>query len=158
MTAVGLSGRQLDAKVAEEALGWERTTWEKGKKVAFHLGGGGELPREFTFLARPEHSPVEHYRSEQVEEVGELLALDLPHFSTDMSAAWEVAERFNIGVFPHPDVGGEYYIAGWQGRNDRTAWMEAWLYGGEGTWAKAETAPEAICRAALKAAMEREPS
>lgn len=155
-----LSGRHLDVAVALEVMGWCATVWEEGKKVALSLGGGGELPREFVFVAKAEHSPVEHYRFEQVEEVGDLLTLDLPHFSTDMVEAMGVVDAVRSTVFPgwpggfqlsDGEIGQEHEslsatVGGWAATFDNGYGNETFDVGG--------TAPKAICRAALKAVRE----
>lgn len=56
--------------------------------------------------------------------------LKLPPFSTDMGAAWLVAEKIGIGMLNNVHGKWEAYVV-------------------DGPYADAETAPLAICRAAL---------
>lgn len=69
-----------------------------------------------------------------------------PQYSTDMSPAWEVAEKLKLAVIPrHP---------GWACAHCRAVvdGGPTWIgVADEHGWTKAETAPLAICRAALKA-------
>lgn len=83
--------------------------------------------------------------------------VDLPlrNYSGDISEAWPLAERFEIGVLPWE--GG--YAAGFESTTGHVAWFERILYGEKDgmTWAFAETAPLAICRAAvLKSEIEKQ--
>lgn len=82
-----------------------------------------------------------------VDRQGLVAYVPVPNYSIDISAAWEVAEKLRITVTP--DIGH-----GW-----KAAWCNA-SGSGETTWVGmtnrrkwiiAETAPLAICRAALEA-------
>ena len=68
----------------------------------------------------------------------------LPPYCTDIAAAWEVVEE--MGDCLHLRQHGE------QGE------WEAWFCGYPNSKAHGETAPEAICKAALLAVMEKEDS
>lgn len=67
------------------------------------------------------------------------IALNIPtrNYSTDIADAWRVAEKLCATVGKQPVSG-------------------LWLAYIDSNWAEAETAPLAICRAALIAVMERE--
>ena len=65
-----------------------------------------------------------------------------PHYSTDISAAWQIVEKFKMTITPnncYPHV-----KAKWCADVELKGSHELWLAG-------AETAPLAICRAALRA-------
>jgi hypothetical protein len=64
-------------------------------------------------------------------------ATDFPHYSTDIAAAWQVIEKMR-----GEESGMRVY---------RIESMSYWQFGFRGApWAEADTAPLAICRAALK--------
>jgi hypothetical protein len=92
-----------------------------------------------------------------------MAAHHLPPFSTDIEAAWEVVEKMRdrmAGVIYFPPSSVEpprgSWVAGVQDAGSMVAWFEGMLYGDPPDqilpWSYAETAPLAICRAALKAA------
>jgi hypothetical protein len=62
--------------------------------------------------------------------------------STDISAAWEIVEKF-----------GEMLVRRRLGGTDYRAWIQTDLYGKCEVYAHGKTAPEAICKAALYAVM-----
>lgn len=113
-----LSGRELDAAVAEHVMGWKRGDPKYGDMpwyppgIGRYLGGG---------------------------------RLNLPKFSTDIAAAWEVVER--LAEFEINDIEVTVEI-----RNVAEGWA-CWIHSGceEIAEAREETAPLAICRAALLA-------
>ena len=111
---LSLSGRELDAAVAERVLGWKRGDLRCGDMPWYppgtgrYLGGG---------------------------------RMDLPEFSTDISAAWEVVEHLAT-----PDEALTITYA-------KGTWVVA--VGSVEVSATSESAPEAICRAALLAALKR---
>jgi hypothetical protein len=71
----------------------------------------------------------------------------LPHYSTDIAAAWQVVEKMRM-------MWGEVALRtdGYRWEFDGYRWGFGWE-GDEGIWghATADTAPEAICFAALEA-------
>ena len=72
---------------------------------------------------------------------------EIPHYSTDISAAWEVVEKLHkendiFDVWHEKDTGFDW-------------WCEV-VNNGDGWNVNAKTAPLAICRAALLAVMEAE--
>jgi hypothetical protein len=115
------AGRELDALIAERVCGWERVRFT-GPPDDFY---GHEPGREGN---------------------GHLV----PRYSTDIAAAWLVAEKLRLTVTPT-----------WSPANG-DCWQAArcnWMQSGEtnavgmtnnGQWTKGETAPLAICLAALK--------
>lgn len=113
-------GRELDALVAEKVMGWAKTNlkdWDQAFKD------------EFGFLwAEPGHGYFKGFHT-------------LPHYSTDIKAAWEVVEKMGtrfIHLSPALEGGWSCAI---QYNEARFPFVN--LIG--------KTAPEAICRAALKA-------
>ena len=66
----------------------------------------------------------------------------IPHYSTDIAAAWQVVERMRER--------GLYFELGVA---SKAPYAKAWLWNKDNYWqAEGRTAPEAICRAALWAA------
>lgn len=65
--------------------------------------------------------------------------IEIPHYSTDIAAAWDVVEKLKIKGFD--------FVLHW-----KTAW-ECIFWFGRDKWfeSNCETAPRAICLAALKA-------
>lgn len=127
------AGRELDAQIAKEVMGW---------------------------VSRGEHPLL----GVMVYATGTSDTL-LPHFSTDMDSAWSVVEKMR-----------ERNAAFVLGSNGCSSQVSAWFI--DGTWAlgyqqnrvpehgdphllgaaTAETAPLAICLAALKAIEAKEPT
>lgn len=114
------AGREMDALVAE-LLGWTEVKKEESYIVGGH--GTGIMPGETTINGN-----------------GNLLRSYIPLYSTDIAAAWIVAEKM---AEEWPDFGVSH---------DNDGWTTLWGFDGHG-WdtATAETAPLAICRATLKA-------
>ena len=139
------AGRELDALVAE-AMGW---IWLRFKPAH---------DEDAEFVRKPYgpdtwEASLEHKRANGDEPLAHLWDCDLPHYSTDIAAAWEVVEymgpipfslRFQPADAWRTGDGEVYCHAHW------TCWFEG------SVWAEAPTAPLAICRAALLAAMEME--
>lgn len=124
-------GRELDKAVALRVLGW---TWEPC-----------EMPEDHPLHGEPLWRVKRHDGySSVVWEPG--FSEDLPEFSTDLAAAWQVVE--------HLEKRGVCWCASQvgAGRCNMTFWLGA-VGGGE-----AATVTEAICRAALRLveAQERE--
>lgn len=122
---MGLEGRELDAAVAELVLGL--------RVVECDPVDGRYGP----YTAREGHWTRVN------GETYPLLDL-LPEYSTDIAAAWEVVEHLatpeeSITIFPSTYVKGDWIVA----------------VGGAGVVASSKSAPEAICRAALLAALKR---
>ena len=111
------AGRELDAAVAEEVMGLRDV-----KTVPLKYQGKARQPG---LCHGPQHDTV-------------------PHYSTDIEAAWEVVERVvNLGWLP---TLGRGWSCG------RGAWCFEIVKGKDDLErAMADSAPEAICLAALKA-------
>lgn len=108
------AGRELDALVAEEVMGYERD-------------------EALAMSQYPSKDPAA-----------------LPRFSTDIAAAWQVADRVGISVLKIPTG----WAAGvWpEGEDNRGEYRSGECYDGDFKhYAEADTAPLAICYAALTA-------
>lgn len=116
------AGPELDALVAEKVMGWK---WERNA------------------TGTVSHLMPPHY----VPKLGDEL-FPHPKFSTDIAAAWEVVEKlsqhFHLKL-NSPFVTGQPWFAGFT-ESGVTGWN-----GVPDFTAKGDTAPLAICRAALKA-------
>lgn len=113
------AGRELDALIAEKVMGW---TWDES--TAWSPSGGRN-----SRTGRPDDP-----------------WWWLPHYSTDIAAAWEVFEKIPMTIYaPHASLAaGEY--------ENVDQWVaEARLPSKESISESADTAPLAICLAALKA-------
>lgn len=95
------------------------TDREIDAKVAMHIFG---TPRGKIFY---------------MAEGREWITTRLPHYSTDISAAWKIIERLQLAILPQHTAG--YRVD--SRTNTQLPYVEAW----------ADTAPMAICLAALKA-------
>jgi hypothetical protein len=129
-------GRELDLLVAEKVLCVATPGDKRG--VAFIRVGPSVF--DVAALRCYEDMPTEMQEAGGWEkgQDGWWYSRNLPRYSTSIAAAREIAEkliahglRFEVRRTPY----------GW------------WAYFGEGMVAEANTAPEAICRAALLAAM-----
>ena len=108
-----MTNRELDALIAEKVFGWTH--------CAPNSPYDGEVTGVFFGTGRPHGGGT----------------IPLPHYSTDISAAWEVVEK--VGLL------NEYLLGCW----DDGIWVVSDV---DGNWyADAVTAPLAICLAALKA-------
>jgi hypothetical protein len=82
---------------------------------------------------------------------------EYPRYSTDISAAWEVVEKLKVGkrtVEADSCVVRDTICI--EFRDEINKWFVSWKYSGWGWkevehWTSGETAPHAICLAALKA-------
>jgi len=130
------AGRELDALVAERIFGWKRIA--EGS-VSIDVQSGETVLLNDLFV-----SPDDY---ERVKVVGSALVapMNLPDFSTDISAAWGVVEKvirlvnrgFELSVTNHyPDIYPDIY--GVDVRFDGHDMVNG------------NTIPLAICRAALK--------
>jgi hypothetical protein len=139
------AGRELDEVIALDVMGWEHRTesWYDGEGVegSRFIGPNGE-----------ERTAFGHYNYDLEE-------LDLPRYSTDIAAAWEVVERMNNkGWFSdlsirQSDSIGERYMCAFASSAQYEPWNPASMAGY--TWAG--TMPLAICKAALRAVYEFRP-
>jgi hypothetical protein len=139
-------GWELDAAIAEHVLGFhvERVTpdWYRGREVLLFFSPGETL---VSYSADANACNAMMYCNGRDASDG--TAPPLPAFSTDMAAAWRVVEKLATDGFycriDSPFEPGALYragftphgVTGWNGRPDFRA--------------AADTAPLAICRAAL---------
>lgn len=128
------AGRELDALIVDKVMGWAWNThnprnhimWNPDTGgvgiVVFHDGGEGD---------------------------GVIQVLDVPYYSSDIAAAWEViGKMIEQGTFINLGHGGLVWRV-----NISTRYMYERL---EFEGITAESAPLAICRAALVATLEAE--
>jgi hypothetical protein len=121
------AGRELDALVAEKVMGWS-------KRIS----------------ADHSNSPIKQLRAFGIiyawkDSEGNDRGLDVWHYSTDIAAAWQVVEKmkaleWRTEIAQTIQSGVDVTVIKWEGGE----------FGGEfAEWG--ETAPHAICLAALKA-------
>ena len=123
------AGRELDALVAEKVMGWQ------------------EFPYLILSDDRLSYCPPGPVHISTVREV--------PPYSTSIAAAWEVVEKlramnstlelYSPGALVNDEMG--IHAVEWQATFK--SWEEPW--GPHGPSVEAQTAPHAICLAALKA-------
>lgn len=119
-------GREMDALVAEKVMGWK---WRGSSHSPATL-----LPSEWDGVAWGSATPTGFVRP----------------YSTNIEAAWEVFEKL-IAIRPDLDLGKRHVEA-----DDGESYPYLWAVIRRDAWSAeeyvgwGETAPEAICRAALK--------
>ena len=123
------AGREMDVLIAENVMGYSKMLAPTSFRLNNYLVDAGELvyvaPNGDTFAT-----------------------FDIPSYSSDISAAWEVVEKMRIAIVPL--VGG-----GWAAEPDSDFDLElSWFERPVCDWATAPTAPLAICRAALLSTLE----
>lgn len=115
-------GPDLDRLIAEKVIGWKQSRIEPLAPGEIRLGAGS------------------------VNIIGEAWESTPPEYSTDIALAWEVVDNMKDNY--------EFHIENDQG--EQYEWMVTIMSLVDGSFgnrvcAEAETAPLAICRAALKA-------
>lgn len=110
------AGRELDALIAEHVMGWQQV---------------------LTFTADTKEGQYEWIDPDLTSQA-------LPHYSTDIAAAWLVVQKIESFSLIAP---GAWYAGGEYHNEDR------WCCETATTIAYGDTAPHAICLAALKAVM-----
>jgi hypothetical protein len=126
------AGRELDALVAEKVMGHIPMTVRQACGISL----ADREDDEVVIGIAPGVPPTYAYLN------------DLPRYSTDIAAAWEVVARIIVLGFRHPLVRYD---------NDRPEGRERWTAaiikpdGKGGARGDAFTAPHAICLAALNA-------
>lgn len=113
--------RELDAEVAVQLFGWARRTTELNDEQAI------TVPPDWTDLR------AARWWGHDVNEL-------VPHYSTDIAAAWSVVDHMQGRQFADLSIA-------WDIRDDKWCWVARFGR----VEATAYTAPEAICRAALAA-------
>lgn len=138
------AGRELDALVAEKVMGWRRSLGCFDNRNNWNPEGVILVPFPGT-----EYGPKREWTTNPITNTR-----NVPHYSTDIAAAWEVVERLRengwvigIGIddepWEDPAGGGTHgcsLLGCNRGRTDATDIREY-----------ADTTPLAICLAALKA-------
>lgn len=153
------AGRELDALVAEKAMGWRWWAWSKnerdddGKRRERVVRGlrGPEFPGPRWEEWAKDGGKVLRLAdgSEQLERIqgfGDAMSLPIiPEYSTDIAAAWKVAlkvsDEYRLPFFCVKRLGKKKFQADLTGEPDFVA--------------SGRTAPLAICRAALLVADRR---
>lgn len=132
------AGRELDALVAEKVMGWVLVDAIIRQSMGLVLGPKEFIETKIIALTPPGKKEVE----------------SVPNYSTDIAAAWEIVLEYQnrslrFQLVPLANEEGE---PGWQVEilkfeptNEFTPWVET------AGFAQANTAPLAICLAALKA-------
>lgn len=170
-----LSGRELDAAVAEKVLGYPPL--EVVRPAYPGHGGGWENP-VIGWLADPGvGEECKRTCATHPEDVAGVKFYVPPSYSTDIAAAWEVVERLDgfivmrVDAYQPPEwmTDTSPQAAGWwavAGQDGHTGYVETSAmvprefgpvqaeFGVVGWFAKA--APEAICRAALEYVRSRD--
>ena len=124
--------REIDVQVAEKVMGWTKYV------SADHTQSHVKVLREMGIIYG--------WRIGKKD-----IGLDVPHFSTDIAAAWQVVEKMSKRGF-WCQIRNEFEAHGgpdcWAGftPHSTTGWN-----GAPDHWTQADTAPMAICLAALKA-------
>lgn len=135
-----LSGRQLSLYVHTEVM--EYTIWEqtRGEYTYVVFQHPDEQQRR-----SQNYSEIQGYREISIAEVdfNKKIVTALPDYASDISATWEVAEKLNRKCGFSLGRAGDYEPdRKWNVRIGKNEWVEA------------DTAPEAICKAALLANLE----
>lgn len=118
-------GRELDALIAEKVMGWIPYEPER----AFAYPGWHTPDGEFLNIAR------------------------LPPYSTDITAAWEVVDKLKLAVVPIDETKWWAGKMGDHGHDEDPLTSDTWVEQAmrDGKHGRiADTAPHAICLAALK--------
>lgn len=125
-------GRELDALVAEKVMGLvvdlDNSKYFDGTQVATRKEDFGAIGEAVQTI-----SGVYHPR----------LSWPLPHYSTDIAAAWEVVERLSAENWIFDLLEGAHEGA--------SPWRAHFMREGERSNGYGDSAPHAICLAALKA-------
>lgn len=169
-------GEELDKLVAERVFGWVTAwsrgegTWEDGEDDAYYVATIPEgyawfelAPKDKEWLLDNEKYNAPYVRPEGRREDDHIFRkgkktayVDLWHPSTDITAAWQVVEKLGWGFYitspmDNPIWGdasaGKYHCFMTHCPN-HGRWTDVIAY--------ADTAPEAICKAALKATLAKE--
>ena len=134
-----MTNREIDALIAEKVMGWVKKTIT----LAVKNKEGYVQSWEETCLVNPKFPDVDLlHRLEFSEDQSD--KQKMPYYSTSISDAWEVVEKmkrhFPSIVYNSSDSNSSMWnISFWKDE-----------FGGESWDAIAETAPRAICLAALK--------
>lgn len=138
--------RELDSKVAEIVMGW--VAWEEKRGEYLHVIFQKPGDREPYRSERNWEQAATRYRQISFSEIDhhKHIVHGMRDFSTDISAAWEVVEKFHeVSVKRFETMKGHRY------------WCKIEIdYDSEPIIAQGDTAPEAICKAALLAVMDND--
>ena len=135
--------RELDRRVAEKIMGWRRegANYHTKRKHSPSKDFPGEIIDNWDskgphdFLISPESDEL------RIANCGCESTTDLPDYSTSISDAWLVVDKFRDDGYAHFNL-----------RSTSLSWSAVFDRAGYGSFeARADTAPRAICLAALKA-------
>lgn len=130
-------GRELDREVAERVMGWTDLEWTKQYHTS-ELSLQGVIPGTLA-------APHTGYKTKHV----------VPKYSTEIAAAWEVVEKLQkFNPFWESDGFMEFDLSPTSGFDGHRGWQ--CNFGDDTTQAFADTAPHAICMAALASNGTRE--
>jgi hypothetical protein len=137
-------GRELDALVAEKVMGWSRKTITVAKQ--YHGQNEWDPPQTVSWGSDAIVQGNKVYTFDRDDQPTN--AEEMPKYSTDIAAAWEVAEKLHKDSWRLELVTSELLGPDMGGASARFACKAA--VRGHVT-EHADTAPHAICLAALKA-------
>jgi len=132
------AGRELDAIITERVMGWIWCVW-----VYTYTTPPYPYGQRFRFLGEPDRYAnwLEKWDGkEEMPNYSQSEEYEWPEYSTDIAAAWQVVEKFPGVTIQH---------------NPDTNRWHVYLRKVEGGYADADTAPLAICRAALLAVSQQ---
>jgi|GEM_PF-771862 hypothetical protein len=120
------ASRNTDALVGEKVMGWTKHRNDRAETAV----ESGKVDWEYDWVPPQFNGDTGYNRA-------------LPNYSTDIAAAWTVAEKLGLSVINTKEV----YYACVPGDIVNAHMSHAIM---DGSWALANTAQLAICRAALK--------
>lgn len=118
-----VAGRELDVLIAEKVMGW---TWYK-------TGRGARM------LCEPHHGQL----ADGSEPIANLATFSVPLYSSDIAAAWSIVEKMQ-------ELGWTFAIELFEDNGNYSAYFKN-TQNRDRYVGNADTAPLAICLAALKA-------
>lgn len=143
------AGRELDALVAEKVMKWRwDNDWDclippeqKAKPSEMWTDWQPGLTEDWREPVKENHVPGVRYN-------GDSSKIILPHYSTNIAAAWEVVEKLQVTHYVNVNIHTPFF-------DGELHWCYFELHKHTDThplWsASGNTTPLAICRAALKA-------
>lgn len=126
-------GKELDVLIAEKVMGWCRLSWEDAYPKSKFQKGRKELTHYWYTKPHPEKDPTEVGLAENSDDYYNPKEAFSP--STNIEEAWQVVEKIDL-------LSGANL-----GKNSEGTWG-VWF--NEGDTIFGESAPHAICLAALK--------
>ena len=152
------AGRELDALVAEKVMGWKWWKYPAPNRkqrlltiIAPPVKDGRGFANHIDRIWQPSDCLTPRFSDWDSimwsDDGFEIWQRGLPHYSTDIAAAWQVVEKL-LEILPQGGIHIEHL--------DYQGWSVSMCFkkaeGGWDGWVDAETIPLAICLAALAAA------